>query len=88
MNINSISIASLSLRMRKWTYDLLFNENIKNNFHNQFEHFITYMIVFNMAGLVLEHIPIIYDTREHLFHYFDVFSLAVFSIEYLLRHYS
>ena len=88
MNINSISIASLSLRMRKWTYDLLFNENIKNNFHNQFEHFITYMIVFNMAGLVLEHIPIIYDTREHLFHYFDVFSLAVFSIEYLLRLYA
>lgn len=88
MNMNSISIASLSLRMRKWTYDLLFNENIKNNFHNQFEHFITYMIVFNMAGLVLEHIPIIYDTREHLFHYFDVFSLAVFSIEYLLRLYA
>ena len=87
MKMNSISIASLSLRIRKWTYDLLFNEKIKNNFHYQFEHFITYMIVFNMAGLVLEHIPIIYDAREHLFHYFDVFSLAVFSIEYLLRLY-
>ena len=87
MNMSPISIASLSLRFRKWTYDLIFNEKIKNNFHYQFEHFITYMIVFNMAGLLLEHIPIIYKTREHLFHYFDVFSLAIFSIEYLLRLY-
>jgi hypothetical protein len=40
-----------------------------------------------MAGLVLEHIPVIYETREHLFHIFDVVSLAIFSIEYALRLY-
>lgn len=85
--MNTVPMHSLSLRLRKWIFDTLFNDRIKNNLHNQFEHFITYMIVFNMAGLVLEHIPIIYDTREHLFHYFDVFSLAVFSIEYVLRLY-
>ena len=85
--MNTVPMNSLNLRLRKWIFDTLFNDRIKNNFHDQFEHFITYMIVFNMIGLVLEHIPIIYDTREHLFHYFDLFSLAVFSIEYVLRLY-
>jgi voltage-gated potassium channel len=45
------------------------------------------MIVLNMVGLVLEHIPVFYETREHLFHIFDVVSLAIFSIEYVLRVY-
>jgi hypothetical protein len=45
------------------------------------------MIVFNMAGLVLEHIPIIYESRQHLFHLFDVISLGIFTVEYALRFY-
>ena len=85
MNLNTISIASLNLRLRKRLYDLLFNTHLKNNFHHQFEHFITYMIVLNMAGLVLEHIPIIYDSRENFFHLFDVISLGIFTVEYVLR---
>ena len=87
MNLNTISITSLNLRLRKRLYDLFFNTHLKNNFHHQFEHFITYMIVLNMAGLVLEHIPIIYESREHLFHLFDVISLGIFTVEYVLRFY-
>jgi hypothetical protein len=87
MNFNTISISSLNLRLRKRLYNLFFNVHIKNNFHHQFEHFITYMIVLNMAGLVLEHIPIIYESREHLFHLFDVISLGIFTVEYVLRFY-
>jgi hypothetical protein len=68
-------------------FDLFFNHQIKENYCNQFERFIAYMIVLNMAGLVLEHIPVVYETREHLFHIFDVVSLAIFSIEYVLRVY-
>ena len=87
MNLQSISFSSLNLRIRKRVFDLFFNHQIKNNYCNQFEHFITYMIVLNMAGLMLEHIPVFYETREHLFHIFDVVSLAIFSIEYVLRLY-
>ncbi|QKM64331.1 hypothetical protein DCO17_03215 [Polynucleobacter tropicus] len=87
MNMKTPLTSSLNLRLRKRVYDLLFNARLKNNFHNQFEHFITYMIVLNMAGLVLEHIPVIYDSRQHLFHLFDVFSLGVFTVEYALRLY-
>ena len=87
MSINPISVSQLNTRLRKWVYDLLFNDQIKNNLHVQFEHFITYVIVLNMAGLVLEHIPIIYDTRQNIFHFFDVISLIIFTIEYILRAY-
>ena len=87
MNLNTTSISSLNLRLRKWVYDLFFNAHLKKNFHHQFDRFITYMIVFNMAGLVLEHIPIIYESRQHLFHLFDVISLGIFTVEYALRFY-
>ena len=87
MNLTSAPISSLNLRIRKRVYDLFFNAHIKNNYHHQFEYFITYMIVLNMAGLVLEHIPIIYESRQNLFHLFDVFSLGVFTAEYILRLY-
>jgi voltage-gated potassium channel len=87
MSLQSLSFASLNLRIRKRVFDLFFNHQIKKNYCNQFERFITYMIVLNMAGLVLEQIPVIYETREHLFHIFDVVSLAIFSIEYALRLY-
>ena len=87
MNLQQISLSSLNLHIRKRMYDLFFNHQIKTNYCNQFERFIAYMIVLNMAGLVLEHIPVFYETREHLFHIFDVVSLAIFSIEYVLRVY-
>ena len=87
MNLNATSISSLNMRLRKRVYDLLFNAHLKKNFHHQFDRFITYMIVFNMAGLVLEHIPIIYESRQHLFHLFDVISLGIFTVEYALRFY-
>ena len=87
MNLQPVSVGGLNLQVRKWVFNLFFNQQLKNNYCNQFERFITYMIVLNMAGLVLEHIPVIYDTREQLFHIFDVVSLAIFSVEYLLRLY-
>lgn len=64
MNLQPVSVGSLNLQVRKWVFNLFFNQQLKNNYCNQFERFITYMIVLNMAGLVLEHIPVIYDTRE------------------------
>ena len=87
MSTASPSLSHFNLRIRKRVYDLLFNARIKQNLHVQFERFITYMIVLNMIGLVLEHIPIIYESRQHLFHLFDVISLGIFTVEYVLRFY-
>lgn len=79
--------SNLNLRFRKWLFDFLFNAKLKHNYHHQFDRFITYTILLNMAGLVLEHIPIIYEPRAHLFHLFDVISLGIFTVEYALRLY-
>ena len=87
MNLQPISFSRMNLHIRKRMFDLFFNHQIKTNYCNQFERFITYMILLNITGLVLEHIPVVYETRENLFHIFDVVSLAIFSIEYVLRVY-
>jgi voltage-gated potassium channel len=87
MNLQRISLSSFNLHIRKRMFDLFFNHQIKTNYCNQFERFVTYMILLNLAGLLLEHIPVVYETRENLFHIFDVVSLIIFSIEYVLRVY-
>jgi len=87
MNLQPISFSRMNLHIRKRMFDLFFNHQIKTNYCNQFERFVTYMILLNLAGLILEHIPVVYETRENLFHIFDVVSLIIFSIEYVLRVY-
>jgi len=87
MNLQPISFSRMNLHIRKRMFDLFFNHQIQTNYCNQFERFVTYMILLNLAGLILEHIPVVYETREHLFHIFDVVSLIIFSIEYVLRVY-
>ena len=45
------------------------------------------MIVVNLFALVFEHVPAVYEANKHWFHYFDIFSVGVFTIEYLIRFY-
>ncbi|MEY3876302.1 MAG: hypothetical protein RIR50_1474, partial [Pseudomonadota bacterium] len=45
------------------------------------------MIVSNLFALVFEQIPAIFQAYEKWFHFFDIFSVVVFTIEYLLRFY-
>ena len=39
------------------------------------------------SALVLEHVPALYEPNQHLFHYFDIFSVIIFVLEYALRFY-
>ena len=63
---------------RKWLYDWTLNPNIPGNFQSTLERWIGILIVANLFALVLEHVPALYDPNKQLFHYFDVFSVAVF----------
>jgi voltage-gated potassium channel len=46
------------------------------------------LIILNVVAVMLETVPEIHDPYAHLFMYFDRFSVAVFTIEYLLRVWS
>ena len=72
---------------RKWLYDWTLNPNIPGNFQSTLERWIGILIVVNLFALVLEHVPALYDPYKQLFHYFDIFSVAIFVLEYALRLY-
>jgi hypothetical protein len=73
--------------LRKWLYDWTLNPNIPGNFQKSIDSWIGILIVANLFALVLEHVPALFEPNKQLFHYFDVFSIAIFVMEYALRFY-
>ena len=84
---SSSNLFQINLMIRKIIYNKLFNPNIKGNWQPGFEKLTTIIILLNIFALWAESIPIIYESRMELFHSFDVISLIIFSIEYVLRIY-
>ncbi len=74
-----------NLPWREWLYAWLLDPNIPGNYAKRVEKWVGYLIVANLFALICEHIPQVYTGREALFHFFEVLSVVVFSIEYLLR---
>ncbi len=52
------------------------------------EIFIVALIILNIVTLMLETVQSLYNSYHYEFHLFDVFSVVVFSIEYVLRVWS
>lgn len=72
---------------RRWLYDWTLNPNIPGNFQKSLDSWIAILIVVNLFALVLEHVPALFEPYKQLFHYFDIFSVTVFVLEYALRFY-
>ena len=71
--------------LRSLVYSWLFDQSNPNNFQKSFDKYISLLIIANLISMLAEHVPAIYDPHKQLFHWFDMFSLAVFTVEYLLR---
>jgi voltage-gated potassium channel Kch len=78
---------STNLPTRKWLHSWLFDTEIEGNYQKDVENWIGALIVLNLIVLLFEHVHKIYDPNQHLFHLFDIFSVVVFTFEYLLRLY-
>jgi voltage-gated potassium channel Kch len=74
-----------SLSVRSFIYAWLFDSTNPNNYQQRFDSWISTLIVANLLSMIVEHIPALFDPYATLFHLFNQFSLAVFTIEYLLR---
>jgi voltage-gated potassium channel len=46
------------------------------------------LVVLNVVAIILESVPDIHAEWGHFFHYFDLFSVVIFSLEYVLRVWS
>jgi voltage-gated potassium channel len=75
------------LPLRKWLYSWLLDPHIPGNFQKEIDKWISYLIVANLFTLMFEHVPAVFEPNKHWFEWFDIFSVAVFTIEYLLRLY-
>lgn len=66
-------------------FEILEIENPDNKITNRFEKFMFILIVLNLIVAIIQTVKIIEDRFGFYFHVFDMFSLAVFTGEYLAR---
>ena len=78
---------SSDLPFREWLYAWLLNPNIEGNYQKTIDRWIGILIVANLFVLMFEHVPAINALYSTWFHYFDVASVVIFTIEYLVRFY-
>ena len=78
---------SSELPLRRWLYAWLLDPDIPGNYQKTIDKWIGLLIVANLFTLVLEHVPAVFEPYKHYFHIFDLVSITVFVIEYLLRLY-
>jgi len=78
---------SRDLPFRKWLYSWMLDPAIPGNFQRSFDKWIGILIVANLFSLIFENVPGIYEPYKPWFEFFDLFSIAIFTVEYLLRFY-
>ena len=67
--------------IHQWLFDPAFEQG----YHREVENGIGWLIIVSVVAIIAEHIEPIYAGRELWFHIFDVVSIGVFTLEYVLR---
>ena len=83
----AVSTLSTYQRIKRRTFEIMEGE-VPDKFSNFVEIFIALLVVANVIGIILESVPEIHDALAHEFHLFDMFSVAVFSVEFVMRVWS
>lgn len=66
-------------------YQWLFDANFEEGYQRRLENAVGWLIIISVMAIIAEHVEPIYAGREWTFHVFDVLTVALFTIEYLLR---
>jgi voltage-gated potassium channel len=74
-------------RIQRRTYEIL-DAAVQDSASTACELIIALLVVANVIGIILESVPSIHEGYEEWFHSFDVFSVLVFTVEYILRVWS
>jgi voltage-gated potassium channel len=73
--------------MRRRAYEIM-DGAVPDKYSHFVEVFVALLVVANVIGIILESVPEIHTKFESYFHAFDLFSVAVFSIEFVTRVWS
>ena len=74
-------------RMRRRAYEIM-DGAVPDKYSHFVEVFVALLVVANVIGIILESVPEIHEAYEAYFHAFDLFSVAVFSVEFVMRVWS
>lgn len=66
-------------------YRWLFDASFEQGLNKQVERWIAFLIVASVLAVLIENTPQIYQTYATGFHWFDVITVGVFTLEYVLR---
>ena len=78
---------SVYRRLKQRTYSIL-DGDVTDTGSRFCEIFIAILVVLNVLAIILESVPEIHEQAGEFFADFDVFSVVIFSIEYVLRVWS
>lgn len=84
---HSQTVVPAGLTFRKWLYAWLLDPTVRGNYHKDIDRWIAILIIVNLFALMFEHVPAVYEPYKRWFDLFDIFSVAVFTLEYLVRLY-
>ena len=73
--------------LRSTVYHWLFDQHGRHSYAQIVEQWIAVLIIANIAIMLFELIPALYEPYAKWFHIFDVFSIIIFTMEYLMRLY-
>ncbi len=68
--------------------DVASEEDLNERRFDWFDRFIIILIILNIIAVILESVNIIYTKGKYFFRSFEIFSVMVFTMEYLLRIWS
>ncbi|QDK98094.1 ion transporter [Acinetobacter tandoii] len=74
--------------LRKFVYNNLHNEDYESRFSRGLNIFLIALIMSNAAAVLIESIQKYYVQYHDFFYYFELFSIFVFTLEYILRFWS
>ena len=83
----AVSNPSTYQRIKRRTFEIMEGE-VPDKYSHFVEIFIALLVVANVIGIILESVPDIHEAFEREFHLFDMFSVAVFSVEFVMRVWS
>lgn len=86
--MTSITLNQSSYRsIKQRTYEIM-DGSVPDKYSHNIEISIALLVVANVVAIILESVPHIHDRFAAEFHAFDVFSVVVFSVEFILRVWS
>ena len=88
MDVERVPGGSIWLRARRRTADVLFSRDRDERWTRRVDVALILLITFNVIAVILESVQEYQSLWGAYFHVFEVFSVAIFSIEYVLRLWS